>query len=149
MKYTGYVLLCVTNPTNCQTDQCNIWLQQKWHSCTALITRHEVQQLFNNKDKGHEEAPNHILDTSNKQNKHTVKSTTTEWSVYRHYTSSPFKACPHGIRFECALESFADVNANRVKIASTLPNPNAHWTAKLRAYCHVFLHFVTRKNGVS
>jgi len=44
---------------------------------------------------------------------------------------------------------FADVNANQVKIASTLPNPNAHWTAKLRAYCHVFLHFVTRKNGVS
>ena len=32
---------------------------------------------------------------------------------------------------------------------STLPNPNAHWIAKLRAYCHVFLHFVTHKNGVS
>ena len=32
---------------------------------------------------------------------------------------------------------------------STLPNPNAHWRAKLRTYCHVFLHFVTQKNGIS
>ena len=35
------------------------------------------------------------------------------------------------------------------KIVSTFPNRNAHCTAKLRTYCHVFLHFVTRKNGVS
>ena len=52
-----------------------------------------------------------------------------------------------------ALKFIADklVSPMRIewKIVSTLSNPNAHWTAKLHTYCHVFLHLVTRKNGVS